>query len=206
MDGSRTFRLYPKTARNCSELSKGDCARSSRYRYASWRSCTSALVFLFFVLSPVIVSTSARGYDWEYEEVVLRPNNLGKDRAFLAAYLREYGPWSPEPPPYSAVKDPQELKKMLKGLRIARYDLTGDGRPELIVGGFGSEWCGSAGCQGLIFEMRNGEWEYAWFQPDGARKTGDNVKFDRCFECHKGVAEQDFNFTLSPFVKRMKGG
>jgi hypothetical protein len=111
------------------------------------------------VLLPVIVPTSARGYDWKYEEVVLLPNNLGKDRAFVAAYLRRYGPWSPGPP-YSAIDDPQELKKMLKGLRVARYDLTGDGKPELIVGDFGSEWCGSAGCTALIFELRDGRWQF----------------------------------------------
>ena len=55
-------------------------------------------------------------------------------------------------------------------------------------------------------EVRNGEWEYARFEPDGARKTGEKVKYDGCFECHKGVAEQDFNFTLSPFISQMKGG
>jgi Cytochrome P460 len=51
---------------------------------------------------------------------------------------------------------------------------------------------------------RNGEWEYAWFEPDGARKTGEKVNFDRCFECHKGVADQDFTFTLQPFVTGVK--
>lgn len=54
-------------------------------------------------------------------------------------------------------------------------------------------------------EKRNGEWEYAWFEPSGARKTGPRVRFDGCFACHKGkVADQDYNFTFSPFVAQMK--
>ncbi len=55
-------------------------------------------------------------------------------------------------------------------------------------------------------DVRNGEWEYAWFEPDGARKVADFVKFDGCFACHKENAEaQDFNFTLSPFIEDIKG-
>jgi hypothetical protein len=52
-------------------------------------------------------------------------------------------------------------------------------------------------------EIRNGEWEYGWFLADGAPKP--DAEFDRCFECHKGVADQDFNFTLSPFIETIKG-
>ena len=54
-------------------------------------------------------------------------------------------------------------------------------------------------------EQRNGEWEYAWYQPNGDRKVGDFVKFERCFACHKGnVEDQDFTFTFAPFVAEMK--
>ena len=54
-------------------------------------------------------------------------------------------------------------------------------------------------------EQRNGEWEYAWYQPNGARKVGDFVKFERCFACHKDNVEgQDYNFTFAPFVAEMK--
>lgn len=50
---------------------------------------------------------------------------------------------------------------------------------------------------------RNGEWEYAWFDANGQRPTGKT--FDRCFACHKERAESDdFNFTFSKFVGRMK--
>lgn len=52
-------------------------------------------------------------------------------------------------------------------------------------------------------EKRNGEWEYGWFLADGSPKP--DAKFDRCFECHKGVEAQDYNFTLSPFVGEVKG-
>ena len=51
-------------------------------------------------------------------------------------------------------------------------------------------------------ETRNGEWEYGWFLADGSPKP--DATFDRCFECHKGVEDQDFNFTLSPFVDAVK--
>lgn len=53
-------------------------------------------------------------------------------------------------------------------------------------------------------ETRNGEWEYAWFLADGSPKP--DAKFEGCFECHKKeVEDQDFNFTLSPFVDAIKG-
>ncbi|GGX89588.1 hypothetical protein GCM10007160_16190 [Litchfieldella qijiaojingensis] len=51
-------------------------------------------------------------------------------------------------------------------------------------------------------EKRNGEWEYAWFQPDGTRQ---DRSMDSCFECHQQVADQDFTFTAWPFITRIKG-
>lgn len=52
---------------------------------------------------------------------------------------------------------------------------------------------------------RNGEWEYAWFNADGARRTGANVNMDNCFACHKKNAEhQDYTFTFVPFVETIK--
>lgn len=54
-------------------------------------------------------------------------------------------------------------------------------------------------------KKRNGEWEYAWFESSGARKTGPRVNFDQCFACHlEKVAKQDYNFTFSPFVANVK--
>jgi hypothetical protein len=50
-------------------------------------------------------------------------------------------------------------------------------------------------------EVRNGEWEYARFLPDGT--VTPNATFDGCFECHKGVEAQDFNFSFSPFVSEI---
>lgn len=50
--------------------------------------------------------------------------------------------------------------------------------------------------------VRNGEWEYAWFNPDGARKA--DATMDGCFACHKGTAGTDFNFTYTPFVATIK--
>jgi len=47
-------------------------------------------------------------------------------------------------------------------------------------------------------EMRNGEWEYAWFLPDGARKA--DAQFDGCFACHMSRAGRDFTFTFAKYL------
>lgn len=46
--------------------------------------------------------------------------------------------------------------------------------------------------------LRNGEWDYARFEPSGARVEGETTA---CFECHKPQAEQDFTFTVMPFLE-----
>jgi hypothetical protein len=43
-------------------------------------------------------------------------------------------------------------------------------------------------------EIRNGEWEYALFRPDGTRNEQANIK--ECFECHKPNSGKDFGFTF----------
>jgi hypothetical protein len=43
-------------------------------------------------------------------------------------------------------------------------------------------------------ELRNGEWEYARFTPDGQRMA--NVDTKPCLQCHKPMAKQDFVFSL----------
>jgi hypothetical protein len=43
-------------------------------------------------------------------------------------------------------------------------------------------------------ELRNGEWEYARFLPDGSRH--DKTDMTTCFQCHKPMSQQDFVFTL----------
>ncbi len=45
---------------------------------------------------------------------------------------------------------------------------------------------------------RNGEWEYAWFLPDGSRKP--DAAFDGCFGCHMNRAERDYTFTFFKYV------
>ena len=47
-------------------------------------------------------------------------------------------------------------------------------------------------------EKRNGEWEYAWFLPDGSHK--DDAKFDGCYGCHMSRAERDYTFTFAKYV------
>ncbi|EDP65415.1 hypothetical protein BAL199_12181 [alpha proteobacterium BAL199] len=49
---------------------------------------------------------------------------------------------------------------------------------------------------------RNGEWEYAWFAADGARRTDKTM--DRCFECHKPQASSDYTFITMDALKRLK--
>ena len=48
-------------------------------------------------------------------------------------------------------------------------------------------------------DKRNGEWEYAIFNPDGKLKDG--VKYDACFGCHKLAREgRDYTFTFAKYV------
>ena len=51
-------------------------------------------------------------------------------------------------------------------------------------------------------DMRNGEWEYASFRPDGTFNEKANVK--PCFQCHKPQSGQDFLFTLRELVNFLK--
>src|SRR5262245_21066561 len=48
-------------------------------------------------------------------------------------------------------------------------------------------------------DLRNGEWEYARFGPDG--KLSANVKYDACFQCHKPKSDDDFVFSYPQLVK-----
>jgi hypothetical protein len=48
-------------------------------------------------------------------------------------------------------------------------------------------------------DLRNGEWEYARFRPNGTRDQQANIR--GCFECHKPESERDFVFTFSQLVK-----
>lgn len=50
--------------------------------------------------------------------------------------------------------------------------------------------------------VRNGDWDYAWFLSDGSRKP--DAKFDGCFSCHKAQAAADFTFTTAPFLDALK--
>lgn len=45
--------------------------------------------------------------------------------------------------------------------------------------------------------IRNGDWEYAVFNPDGTRRQ---VNTTTCFQCHLGRAAQDYSFSLWPHV------
>jgi hypothetical protein len=48
-------------------------------------------------------------------------------------------------------------------------------------------------------DIRNGEWEYARFGPDG--RPSANVNYNACFQCHKPKAGQDFVFTYGQLTK-----
>lgn len=42
-------------------------------------------------------------------------------------------------------------------------------------------------------ELRTGDWEFQWFNPDRSAKAGESL--DRCRSCHVGQAASDFVFT-----------
>lgn len=48
-------------------------------------------------------------------------------------------------------------------------------------------------------DLRNGEWEYERFRPDGTRDPTANIK--GCFQCHKPFSGLDFVFTLPEILK-----
>lgn len=50
-------------------------------------------------------------------------------------------------------------------------------------------------------DVRNGEWEYAWFAPDGTRA---DKPMTACFECHKAQAAEDFTFTAFKAIAAQK--
>ena len=50
-------------------------------------------------------------------------------------------------------------------------------------------------------ELRNGEWEYAWFGPDGVRSF---KPMTACFECHKAQDAEDYTFTAVKAVAAQK--
>ncbi len=47
--------------------------------------------------------------------------------------------------------------------------------------------------------VRNGEWEYAQFMPDGARN--EKADIEACLECHKRKDGQDFVFTFAELAR-----
>ena len=52
-------------------------------------------------------------------------------------------------------------------------------------------------------DKRNGDWEYAWFQPDGKPKPGKTM--EKCFACHKAKASgNDFVFTMKQIRAKAK--
>lgn len=79
------------------------------------------------------------------------------------------------------VNDKGELVKDPNG-RLVKGDLDRIGVMEKRTG-WGAEYAD---------DMRNGEWEYALFRPDGARNETANIK--GCFQCHKPKSGQDFVF------------
>lgn len=48
--------------------------------------------------------------------------------------------------------------------------------------------------EGLSDEIRNGNWEYAFFDP--ATKALVDRDYEGCFACHKPLADQDFVFSI----------
>ncbi len=47
-------------------------------------------------------------------------------------------------------------------------------------------------------DTRNGEWEYAWFDPAGQRRADKSM--DGCFQCHKAQAAKDFTFLTFDYL------
>jgi hypothetical protein len=54
--------------------------------------------------------------------------------------------------------------------------------------------------------MKNGDWEYASFNPDGSRIA--DQKYDVCFGCHNNRQSpaEDFTFLFAPYLRDHKKG
>lgn len=59
--------------------------------------------------------------------------------------------------------------------------------------------------EALPADMRNGDWDYAWFEADGSRKQGDFVRFTGCFSCHMNRADRDYTFTFYKYLLDTRG-
>lgn len=55
---------------------------------------------------------------------------------------------------------------------------------------------------GVADALRNGDWSYGWFRPDGSYNA--EASLDGCFRCHQDAAGDDYTFTFAAFVKRIK--
>ena len=55
-------------------------------------------------------------------------------------------------------------------------------------------------------DMKNGDWEYANFNPDGSRIA--DQKYDICFGCHNNRQKpaEDFTFLFAPYLRDHKKG
>ena len=51
-------------------------------------------------------------------------------------------------------------------------------------------------------DLRNGDWEYSVFMPDGSRWP--DVNFDKCRECHLQAQHTDFTFSVFPNMEAIK--
>ena len=54
-------------------------------------------------------------------------------------------------------------------------------------------------------EMRNGDWDYAWFNPDGTARHTDPARFTGCFSCHGNRAGRDYTFTFYKYLLDTRG-
>jgi hypothetical protein len=163
-------------------------------------------VALFTVMSLVIISLAIAGAEKvafpAYQTHVLydvldQPDNKEIRELYVnPEALKNFKPGQPLPsgtvltaPTFKAlVNDKGELMKDANG-RLIR------GRLDRIVAmekrtGWGIEYPA---------DIRNGEWEYARFGPDG--RLSANVNYNACFQCHKPKGDQDFVFTYPQLGK-----
>ena len=139
------------------------CGPSRTYHVIESRFCAIAFQLKRWLSAAVAIgflTTAAPSADIHVDVVVLQPDNLGDDRAFITKFIRKYDrTWPYEAGQEIAPYDRRLIAKALRDVYVARYDLTGDGRPELIVGLFSLPFCGTAGCTGFVFEKHAGKWK-----------------------------------------------
>jgi hypothetical protein len=160
---------------------------------------------LFLVVTSTIAGPENIVFPSSYKNhvryaIVDRPDNKTVREIYISPeHVKAVKPGEPLPPGtvitmavYRARVDEQGEPAKDAGGRFVKGELTGIFVMEKQAG-WGADYPD---------DLRNGEWEYARFTPEGQRHA--NADTTPCFQCHKPLSGQDFVFTQSQLLMAPK--